>query len=285
MPAYKAPLRDMQFVLNELLDFQNHYTSIPGGSEASEDIICAILEEVAKFSENRLSPLNPIGDKDGCQWHQGDVITPKGFKDAYSQYIDGGWPSLAHNKKWGGQGLPHSLATPIAEMTSTANWAWTMYPQLSHGAMNTLSAHGTEQQKQIFLTKLVSGQWTGTMCLTESHCGTDLSLLRTRAEPNQDGSYTITGSKIFISAGEHDMAENIVHIVLARLPDAPAGTKGISLFIVPKFNLNNDGEIKSRNAVNCGSVEHKMGIHGNATCVLNFDGAKGFLIGPPNIRP
>lgn len=282
MPQYKAPLRDMRFVLNELLDYQGHYQTIPGGEETTEDVVDAILEEAAKFCENVLSPLNEVGDREGCQWDNGTVTTPTGFKDAYDQYVDSGWPSLPHKEEWGGQELPESLATPISEMTSTSNWAWSMYPQLSHGAMNTLSEHGTKQQKERYLTKLVSGEWTGTMCLTESHCGTDLGLLRTRAEPNSDGSYSITGSKIFISAGEHDMAENIVHIVLARLPDAPAGTKGISLFIVPRNSVNDDGSVGDHNAVSCGSIEHKMGIHGNATCVLNFDGARGYLIGEPN---
>ena len=282
MPQYKAPLRDMRFVLNELLDYQRHYQAIPGGAEASEDVVDAILEECAKFSENVLSPLNEVGDREGCHWDAGFVTTPSGFKEAYEQYVEGGWPSLPHEAQYGGQGLPESLATPIAELVSTANWAWGMYPQLSHGAMNTLAEHGTDEQKNRFLTNLVSGEWTGTMCLTEAHCGTDLGLLRTRAEPNDDGSYSITGSKIFISAGEHDMTDNIVHIVLARLPDAPAGTKGISLFIVPKNKVNDDGSVGEHNAVSCGSIEHKMGIHGNATCVLNFDGATGYLIGPPN---
>lgn len=282
MPQYKAPLRDIRFVMNELLDYQAHYRSVPGGEEASADVVDAIIDEGAKFCENVLSPLNAIGDSEGCTL-QGDVVkTPTGFKEAYAQYVEGGWPSLPHESAWGGQGLPESLGTPLSEMASTANWAWSMYPALSHGAMNTLAAHGTDEQKQLYLTKLISGEWTGTMCLTESHCGTDLGLLRTRAEPRDDGSYTITGSKIFISAGDHDMAENIVHIVLARLPGAPSGTKGISLFIVPRHLVNGDGEVGEHNAVQCGSLEHKMGIHGNATCVLNFDGAQGFLIGPPN---
>lgn len=282
MPQYKAPLRDMRFVLNELLDFQSHYANVPGGEDASEDIFNAIMDECAKFSENVLSPLNEVGDREGCQWNDGKVTTPSGFKEAYEQFVEGGWPSVSHEEEYGGQGLPESLTNVISEMTSTANWAWSMYPGLSHGAMNTLSAHGTEEQKQQYLTKLVSGEWTGTMCLTEPHCGTDLGMLRTRAEPNADGSYSITGTKIFISSGEHDLTDNIVHIVLARLPDAPAGTKGISLFIVPRNKVNEDGSAGEHNAVNCGSIEHKMGIHGNSTCVLNFDGAEGFLIGPPN---
>jgi alkylation response protein AidB-like acyl-CoA dehydrogenase len=285
MSEYKAPLRDMQFVLNELLDAPSHYASLPGAEEATEDMVSAILEEGARFAERELAPLNAVGDQQGCRFEAGKVITPEGFKEAYQSYVEGGWPSLAHDVEFGGQGLPESLGTIISEMIGTANWSWSMYPGLSHGAMNTLHAHGTDDQKSTYLTKLVSGEWTGTMCLTEPHCGTDLGLLRTKAEPNADGSYAITGTKIFISAGEHDMADNIVHIVLARLPDAPAGTKGISLFIVPKFMPDGDGEgagIGERNAVECGSIEHKMGIHGNATCVMNFDGAKGYLIGPPN---
>lgn len=282
MPQYKAPLADIRFVMNELLDYQAHYQTISGGEDASTETVDAILEEGAKFCEQILSPLNAVGDIEGCQWKDGEVTTPTGFKEAYQQYVEGGWPSLAHDPELGGQGLPESMQTALTEMTSTSNWAWGMYPGLSHGAMHTLREHGTDEQKQTYLTRLISGEWTGTMCLTESHCGTDLGLLRTRAEPQDDGSYLITGSKIFISAGEHDMAENIVHIVLARLPDAPKGTKGISLFIVPKNTLNADGEAAMCNAVHCGSIEHKMGIHGNATCVLNFDGARGFLIGEEN---
>jgi alkylation response protein AidB-like acyl-CoA dehydrogenase len=282
MPEYRAPRREMHFVLNELLDAQAHYQALSGAEDATPDMIEAIIEEGAKFSERVLAPLNAVGDRQGCRLESGEVITPEGFKQAYSQFIDGGWSSLAHDPQWGGQGLPESIGIVINEMVGTANWAWSMYPGLSHGAMNTLEAHGTAEQKQQYLTRLVSGEWTGTMCLTESHCGTDLGLLRTRAEPNADGSFRITGTKIFISAGEHDMAENIVHIVLARLPDAPAGTKGISLFIVPKFLPDAQGGAGERNALECGSLEHKMGIHGNATCVMNFDGATGYLIGPAN---
>ena len=281
MTDIKIPLRDMRFAMRELLDWDKHYESL-GYEEATPDLVDAILEEGAKFCENVLAPLNQVGDQQGCTWNDGEVTTPEGFKEAYQQFVEAGWPSLPHDPAHGGQGLPPSLGTIMSEMVGTANWSWGMYPGLSHGAMNTLEAHGTDEQKETYLTKLVEGSWTGTMCLTEPHCGTDLGILRTKAEPNDDGSYAITGTKIFISAGEHDMAENIVHIVLARLPDAPAGTKGISLFIVPKFLPNADGSIGERNGVACGSLEHKMGIHGNATAVLNFDGAKGFLIGPPN---
>lgn len=282
MPEYKAPLRDIKFVTEEVLDLHGHYAKLPGAEEATPDMVAAILEEGAKFAERVLSPLNRIGDQQGCQFKDGVVTTPDGFKEAYKQYVEGGWPSLSHPEDMGGQGLPDSLGMLVTEMIATSNWSWGMYPGLSHGAMNTIELHGTDEQKQTYLTKLVSGEWTGTMCLTEPHCGTDLGMLKTKAEPQADGSYAITGTKIFISAGEHDMADNIVHIVLARLPDAPAGTKGISLFIVPKHNVDGSGEIADRNQVSCGSIEHKMGIHGNATCVMNFDGAKGFLIGEAN---
>jgi len=281
MPEYNVPLRDMRFVLNEVLDLPGHYQQLPGAEEADPELVSAILEEGARFSENVLAPLNQIGDQQGCQWRDGEVTTPEGFKDAYAQFVAGGWPSLAHDPQWGGQGLPESMAIVLNEMMGTANWAWSMYPGLCHGAMNTLAAHGTETQKETYLTRLVSGEWTGTMCLTEPHCGTDLGLLRTRAEPQDDGSYQLSGTKIFISAGEHDLAENIVHIVIARIAGAPAGTKGISLFIVPKFIPADDGSL-TRNSLSCGSLEHKMGIHGNATCVMNFDNAVGYLIGPAN---
>ncbi|MYM62111.1 acyl-CoA dehydrogenase C-terminal domain-containing protein [Pseudomaricurvus sp. HS19] len=282
MTDYKAPLRDTQFTLFELLDYEQHWQSLPSYGDTGADIANAILEESAKFCENVLGPINQSGDAEGCSWQDGEVTTPKGFKEAYHQYVEAGWPSISHDVEYGGQGLPPSLGMAVNEMSGTANWSWAMYPGLSHGAMNTIDAHGTEEQKQTYLTKLISGHWTGTMCLTEPHCGTDLGILRTKATPNADGSYAISGTKIFISAGEHDMADNIIHIVLARLPDAPPGTKGISLFIVPKFNVNPDGTPGERNAVSCGSIEHKMGIKASATCVMNFDGAKGYLIGPPN---
>jgi alkylation response protein AidB-like acyl-CoA dehydrogenase len=279
MPEYKAPLRDMNFVLNEVLDAESHYQSLAGCEDATPDMVAAIMEEGAKFAERVLSPLNRVGDQQGCTLNDGVVVTPEGFKDAYKQFVDGGWPSLAHETEWGGQGLPESMGIIINEMVGTANWSWSMYPGLSHGAMNTIDAHGSDQQKETYLTKLISGEWTGTMCLTEPHCGTDLGMLRTKAEPQGDGSYKISGTKIFISAGEHDMADNIVHIVLARLPSAPEGTKGISLFIVPKHLPET---MSDANGVSCGSLEHKMGIHGNSTCVMNFDDATGYLIGEAN---
>jgi alkylation response protein AidB-like acyl-CoA dehydrogenase len=281
MPEYKAPIRDIKFVMQELLDCNKHYQQL-GYQDASEDMVDAIVAEAAKFTEQVIAPLNQIGDQQGCTWVDGVVTTPDGFKDAYKQYVEGGWPTLSQSEEFGGQGLPYSLNASISEMMSSANHSFAMYPGLSHGAQATIEAHGTSEQKQQFMPKLVEGSWTGTMCLTESHCGTDLGMLRTKAELNDDGSYAITGTKIFISAGEHDLSDNIVHIVIARLPGAPEGSKGISLFIVPKFNVNDDGSIADRNAVNCGSIEHKMGINANATCVINFDSAKGFLIGQEN---
>ncbi|MFA7554755.1 MAG: acyl-CoA dehydrogenase C-terminal domain-containing protein [Spongiibacteraceae bacterium] len=282
MANYKAPLRDIQFVRNELLELGPFYTSTERWSEVSDDLVNAITGEAAKFSENTLAPLNSIGDEQGCSLKEGKVTTPEGFKEAYQQFVAGGWPSLEGPAEFGGQALPKSLALAVTEMIGSANWAWGMYTGLSQGACHTINEHGTAEQKERYLHKLVAGEWTGTMCLTESHCGSDLGLLRCKAEPNTDGSYHISGTKIFISSGEHDLADNIIHIVLARLPDAPAGTKGISLFIVPKFKVNEDGSIGERNQVSCGALEHKMGIHGNATCVMNFDGATGYLLGPEN---
>jgi alkylation response protein AidB-like acyl-CoA dehydrogenase len=283
MTTYRAPLRDMQFVLRDLLNIEKHYQSLPACEEVNQDLIDAVLGEASKFSEEIVAPLNAVGDLEGCRMlENGEVKTPTGFREAYQQYVEAGWPSLDQPARYGGQDLPMSLGTPIREMNGTANWSWAMYPGLSHGAMETIEKHGSDEQKALFMEPLVSGRWTGTMCLTEAHSGTDLGLIKTKAEQTADGTFCITGSKIFISSGDHDLAENIVHIVLARLPDAPAGTKGISLFIVPKFLPNEDGTVGERNAVTCGALEHKMGIHGNSTCVLNFDGATGYLVGEEN---
>jgi hypothetical protein len=284
MPEYKAPLREMKFITNELLNMPAHYASLPSYADvATTEVVNAILAEAAKFSEKVLSPLNAGGDKEGCTRHEdGTVTTPTGFKDAYAQFVTAGWPSMNHDEKYGGQGLPESLGVILSEMIGSSNLSWGMYPGLTHGAINTIHTWGTDQQKEAYMHKLVSGEWTGTMCLTESHCGSDLGLLKTKAELNADGSYAISGTKIFISAGEHDLSDNIIHIVLARIAGAPEGTKGISLFIVPKFNVSTDSQVGDRNNVLCGSIEHKMGIHGNATCVMNFDGAKGILLGPEN---
>lgn len=281
MPEYKAPLRDMRFLIDHVFDFHGRYAEL-GASDASPDMVSAILDEGARFCENVLAPLNRSGDEEGCHFDNGVVTTPTGFKQAFAQYVEGGWHGLAADPAYGGQGLPSSLGLVISEMIGSSNTSWGMYPGLTHGAMSAIHAHGTEEQKHTYLSKLTAGQWTGTMCLTEAHCGTDLGIIKTRAVPQADGSYAVTGSKIFISAGEHDMSENIIHLVLAKLPDAPAGTKGISLFIVPKFLPDASGEAGERNGVSCGSIEHKMGIKASATCVLNFDGAKGFLIGEAN---
>lgn len=280
MSNYSAPLRDMRFALQEVLNFDDHLTSLDPSGEVNVELLTAIAEEAAKFAENEIAPLYRVGDEQGCALNNGVVTTPDGFSDAYKTYVENGWPSVSGDPEFGGQGLFPSVSTMVADFMATANWSWNMYPLLSHGALETISHHGNEDHKARFLAPLVSGEWTGTMCLTEPQCGTDLGLVRTKAEPNADGSYAITGSKIFISCGEHDMADNIVHIVLARLPDAPKGTKGISLFIVPKVNVNTDGSLGDRNAVVCGSIEEKMGIHGSSTCVMNFDGARGYLIGP-----
>ena len=283
MTTYKAPLRDMRFVMQDLLNLERHYQSLPACEEVNQELIDAILGEASRFSEEVVAPLNSVGDLEGCQMlDNGEVKTPAGFREAYQQYVDGGWPSLDQPSRYGGQDLPMSIGLPIREMNGTANWSWAMYPGLSHGAMETIEEHGSEKQKAIFMEPLVSGRWTGTMCLTEAHCGTDLGLLKCKAEQAEDGTYRITGSKIFISSGEHDLAENIVHIVLARMPDSPPGTKGISLFIVPKYIPDEDGSIGERNNVICGALERKMGIHGNSTCLLNFDGATGYLVGDEN---
>lgn len=283
MGQYTAPLRDMQFVLHELLGVEDHLKQMPQHAEIDADTINQVIEEAGKFCSEVIFPLNQSGDREGCTYHGDGVVTaPKGFKEAYQQYVEAGWPSLGCDPEYGGQGLPILINNALYEMLNSANQAWTMYPGLSHGAYEALHAHGTDELKQRYLPKLVSGVWTGTMCLTEPHCGTDLGILRTKAEPLADGSYAITGTKIFISAGEHDLAENIIHLVLARLPDAPGGTKGISLFVVPKFIPDANGNPGERNGVKCGSIEHKMGIHGNATCVINLDGAKGWMVGEPN---
>ena len=279
MPQYKAPLRDMRFLLNEVFDFESHYKTLPNGEEATPDMVDAILTEMAKLCENTIGPLYQSGDEEGCKLEDGKVTTPKGFKEAYDEYVAGGWQGLSHPVEYGGQGLPMSLGMLKQELMGTANWPFSMYPGLSLGAMNTIMMHGTDDQKEVYLKPLTEGTWGGTMCLTEPHCGTDLGQMKTKAEPQSDGSYKITGTKIFISSGEHDLTENIVHIVLARLPDAPEGTRGISLFIVPKYL---PGKIGEDNGVSCGALEKKMGIKSSATCVMNFDGATGFLIAEPN---
>ena len=279
---YKAPLRDMKFVMHELLNTEAHYQSIEAFSHIEADIVDSYLETAASFAENELSPLNQSGDAEGCHFDNGVVTTPKGFKEAYKQYCELGFTSLTAAEEFGGQAMPTSLNSAISEFMGTANWSFGMYPGLSEGCVSTLEHHGTDAQKQKYLPKLVAGEWSGVMCLTEPQCGSDLNQVRSKAEPNGDGSYSITGGKIWISAGEHDMSDNIIHIVLARLPDAPAGTKGLSLFIVPKFMVNDDSSLGERNAVSCGSIEHKMGIKASATCVINYDSATGYLIGEEN---
>jgi len=285
MPAYAAPLRDMRFVLNEFAEVER-LRALPGCAEMTPDLVDPVLEEAAKLCSEVLFPLNRTGDEEGCVLENGVVRTPKGFPEAYAAFREGGWASLACDPEYGGQGLPKSVALLFEEMMCSANLSFGMYPGLSHGAYSALSKHGTEELKQRYLPKLVSGEWTGTMCLTEPQCGTDLGLIRTRAVPNGDGSYAVTGNKIFISAGEHDLAENILHLVLAKLPDAPPGTRGISLFLVPKFLPTDDGRPKGgmgpRNAVSCTSLEHKMGIKASATCAMSFDGATGWLVGRPH---
>ncbi len=284
MGTYTAPLRDMHFVLHELLDAGNELKAMPAYAEVDVDTINAVLEEAGKFAAKVLYPLNQVGDREGCRLDVAthEVQTPKGFKKAYQQFVEAGWPSLTCDPEYGGQGLPVVLQTSLSEMFNSANQAWYMYPGLSHGAYECLHEHGTPEQKALYLPKLVSGEWTGTMCLTEPHCGTDLGLLRTKAAPRGDGSYAITGNKIFISAGEHDMSANILHLVLARLPEAPAGTKGISLFLVPKFLPDAGGNPGARNKIHCDAIEDKMGIHGNSTCQISLDEATGWLIGEPH---
>ena len=284
MPIYNPPLRDMQFVMHEVLKVTDELKELPKHADIDADTINAVLEEGGKFAVDKIFPLNISGDEEGCTLDRvtHEVTAPKGFKQAYAEYVEGGWAALSCDPAYGGQGLPFVVNQCFYEMMNSANQAWTMYPGLSHGAYEALHAHGTDAQKQLYLPKLVSGEWTGTMCLTEPHCGTDLGMLRTKAEPQADGTYKITGNKIFISAGEHDMASNIVHLVLARLPDAPQGSKGISLFLVPKFNVNADGSLGTRNGIYCGGLEHKMGIHGNATAQIVMDEAVGTMVGAPN---
>jgi len=284
MPTYTPPLRDMQFLLHEVLNVTAEFSQIPKHAEVDADTINAVLEEGGKFAAEVTFPLNISGDAEGCQLDKTthEVKAPAGFKEAYARYVEGGWPALSCDPEYGGQGLPFVVNQGFYEMLNSANQAWTMYPGLSHGAYECLHAHGSLEQKALYLPKLTSGEWTGTMCLTEPHCGTDLGMLRTKAEPQADGTYRLTGQKIFISAGEHDLAANIVHLVLARLPDAPAGSKGISLFIVPKYLVKADGSVGERNGIYCGGLEHKMGIHGNATCQMVLDGAVGTLVGEPN---
>ena len=284
MPSYNPPVRDMQFVLHEVLNVAEELKALPAHAETDADTINAVIEEAGKFAAEVTFPLNISGDEEGCVLDKAthEVKTPTGFKEAYAKYVEGGWPALSCDPAFGGQGLPFVVNQCLFEMLNSANQAWTMYPGLSHGAYEALVAHGTDEQKKTYLPKLVSGEWTGTMCLTEPHCGTDLGLLRTKAEPKPDGSYRITGNKIFISAGEHDMAGNIIHLVLARLPDAPKGSKGISLFVVPKFHVKADGSLGERNPIFCAGLEHKMGIHGNATAQIVIEGATGTLVGEPN---
>ncbi|NDP63271.1 acyl-CoA dehydrogenase C-terminal domain-containing protein [Polaromonas sp.] len=284
MPQYNPPLRDMQFVMHEVLKVTDELKVLPPHADIDAETINAVLEEGGKFAVEVTFPLNISGDEEGCTLDKTthEVTPPKGFKEAYAQYVEGGWAALSCDPEYGGQGLPFVVNQCFYEMMNSANQAWTMYPGLSHGAYEALHAHGTDAQKKLYLPKLVSGEWTGTMCLTEPHCGTDLGMLRTKAEPQADGTFKLTGNKIFISAGEHDMTPNILHLVLARLPDAPQGSKGISLFIVPKFNVNEDGSLGSRNGIWCGGLEHKMGIHGNATAQIVMEDAVGTMVGAPN---
>jgi alkylation response protein AidB-like acyl-CoA dehydrogenase len=282
MPSYKAPVEDIAFLLNDVFRIER-YSNLPGFSDLSAEVLDAILAEAAKLCEEQLAPLNRVGDQQGCTRHaDGSVTTPKGFKEAFKAYVDGGWLSLPANPEYGGQGLPYTLAAIVNELSSAANMSFSMYPGLTAGAIAAIDVHASPELKAAYLPKMIAGTWTGTMNLTEPHCGTDLGLMRAKAAPQADGSYRISGTKIFISAGEQDLTENIIHLVLARIEGAPAGVKGISLFIVPKFLLDKDGNPGARNGVVCGSLEHKMGIHGNATCVMNYDGATGYLIGEAN---
>jgi alkylation response protein AidB-like acyl-CoA dehydrogenase len=282
MPSYKAPLRDMQFILFDVLKVQDSGNAMASYAEAAPDVVTAILEEAGRFCENILQPINRSGDEEGCHFEQGTVTTPKGFKEAYNKYVEGGWTGLACDPQFGGQGLTSPVNFAVEEMICSANLSFGLFPGLTHGAYNALRVHATDALKQTYLPKMVSGQWSGTMCLTEPQCGTDLGLIKTRAEPAGDGSFKIHGTKIFISAGEHDLTENIIHLVLARLPDAPSGVRGISLFVCPKFLPNPDGAAGKRNALACGALEKKMGIKASPTCVMNFDGAQAWLVGQPH---
>ncbi len=282
MPVYKAPSRDTRFVINEVLQL-DQYAALSGFENASADMIDMVVEECGKFCSEVLAPLNHSGDLEGCTRHpDGTVTTPKGFKQAHAQFREAGWGTLSAPEQFGGQGMPHVLAMMAEEFISSANQAWGMYPGLTGGAISSILVKGSPEQQAKYLPKMIANEWLGTMNLTEPHCGTDLGLIRTRAVPGADGSYAITGTKIFISAGDHDLTENIIHLVLAKTPDAPDSTKGISLFIVPKVMVNADGSLGERNAVSCGSIEHKMGIHANSTCVMNYDGATGYLVGEEN---
>ncbi len=282
MVTYKAPLDDIRYLLHELLDYEGRVAGLPGYEEATRDLVDAVIEEGAKFCENELLPLNLPGDKEGCTFENGVVRTPEGFKELYEAFCEGGWNGLALSPDHGGQGLPKTLQFALTELICSTNLSFGMYPGLTHGACNALELHASDAQKETFLPNMIHGRWTGTMCLTEPHCGTDLGLIKTKAVPKEDGSYAITGTKIFISAGEHDMSENIIHLVLAKLPDAPEGSKGISLFVVPKFLVKEDGLVGARNGVACGSIEHKMGIKASSTCVMNFEEAEGYLVGEPH---
>ncbi len=284
MPQYNPPLRDMQFVMHEVLDVVPALRELPPHAEVDADLINQVCEEAGKFCAEVLFPINLSGDSEGCHYDPAThaVTTPKGYKEAWAQYVEAGWPLLTAAPEYGGQGLPHLVGSAVHEMENAANQAWTMYPGLTQGVVELLSAHGSAEQKDLYLPKLASGQWTGTMCLTEPHCGTDLGLIRTKAEPLDGGACKLTGQKIFISSGEHDLAENIIHMVLAKLPGAPEGSKGISLFVVPKFlPASSDGK-DQRNGIFCSGIEHKMGIHGNSTCQITLDGATGWLVGEPN---
>ena len=277
MPSYTAPTKDLQFVLHDLLNVSQ--SDIPGYSDLEADFTSAVLEEAGKITSEVLAPLNVVGDKEGCSLDNGVVRVPTGFQEAFDQVREGGWTGLDMPEEFGGQGLPYVMGTAVGEMFSASNQAFTMYQGLTHGAASAILAHGTDQQKETYLPNMVSCEWTGTMNLTEPHCGTDLGLMRTKAEPQDDGSFKISGQKIFISAGEHEMASNIIHLVLAKIPGGPEGIKGVSLFIVPKFIVNEDGSLGARNGVSCGALEEKMGIHGNSTCVMNYDEATGYLLG------